>query len=208
MNISEKIALLTREIMEKAEDEAENIIIEVENKAEQMLKESLKNKLSEHRILLKEQIDSLKRKEINMIADAEFKLRKDFMFKRQEFVEQIIEQSRNILLNLYKTDPSLYRDFVNKYILNGIDSINGDFVEIKLPMECKEFKNDIRKFLSEERPKVDIEISLGNHHVGPLIYSKDKKRVVDYSLEELVKINEDIFVSLVEEKLGEGYGKN
>jgi len=208
MKISEKIALLTRDIMEKAEDEAENIIIEAENKAEVILKESRNKKIDEHRERLRNAIDELNRKKINMFSEALFQLRKDFLFKRQKIVDQVINNTMTILKNMHKDDKKRYIAIIKDYIISGLESLDSDDAYISLPVEGEKMIDEISSFCKEKNPKSNIEIIVGDHHFGPIIYSKDKRRAIDYSLNEIIKINKDIFLMLVEERLGDGNGKN
>ena len=68
MEVRDKIALLTKIIMEKAEDQAEDHVVEAEGQAEIMVNELMETLLQKHRHMLAEAIEEAKRSREERIA--------------------------------------------------------------------------------------------------------------------------------------------
>jgi len=209
MPLPDNIELLCLAIKKSATSQGEKMLEKAKEEAQRILSIGLKEaegKLEAKRLELKRQAFQ----EARRITDgAELAARRMIMAAREEIFKEVMDKARDILFET-REKPETYKAMVKSMIVNALSVLAGKG-EGKLLVQAPQGDIPVVKEAAREAEKesdlvVEVDEQPAEIEGGILIFSPDRRRMVDFSFDALLKRLEPEIRVLVAEKVFSGEG--
>ncbi|ACL70688.1 V-type ATP synthase subunit E [Halothermothrix orenii] len=197
MDVSKKISVIKKEIINEALDKKEQIISREKDKWEKEyedFKQKLDNKEKEI-IELYRQEARMKKEQI--VSRAVLKKKTEKRQKMDEYLHQILKELEE-KLHEYRNDTG-YRDFLKRLVKDSLNVMESSHVIIKLNSHDLKIFNEIQDELRNEIDNIEIEVANNPLNIsgGVIVEDRDGKEIVENTFETcLEEVKEDIAVEL------------
>jgi V/A-type H+-transporting ATPase subunit E len=183
MNAAAKASKITSRIEEDSEVEAQEILRDVQAKADEIIaKTKAQAKSVEDEIIQKGRHDA---ELINqrIIANAKLQAKKHGLDVKEEIIQNAFDEAEKRLEKI--TLSKEYPNILKSIIAEGVESIGGDDVEVVVRKEDVKLVN--KAFLKELRKKLSVNITLSEDSIkslgGAIIRTRDGTIVVNNTFE-------------------------
>ncbi len=209
MPLPDNIELLCLAIKKRATSQGEKILEKAKKEAQRILSSGLREaerELEAKRLELKRQAFQDARR----ITDgAELAARRMIMAAREEIFKKVMDKARDLLFET-REKPEAYRDMVKSMIVNARSVVAGEG-EGKVVVQAPQRDIPVVKEAAREAEKdsgfqIQVDEQPAEIEGGILVFSLDRRRMVDFSFDALLKRLEPEIRALVAEKVFSGEG--
>ncbi len=209
MPLPDNIELLCLAIKKRATSQGEKILEKAKKEAQRILSSGLREaerELEAKRLELKRQAFQDARR----ITDgAELAARRMIMAAREEIFKKVMDKARDLLFET-REKPEAYRDMVKSMIVNALSVVAGEG-EGKVVVQAPQRDIPVVKEAAREAEKdsgfqIQVDEQPTETEGGILVFSLDRRRMVDFSFDALLKRLEPEIRALVAEKVFSGEG--
>ncbi len=209
MPLPDNIELLCLAIKKRATSQGEKILEKAKKEAQRILSSGLREaerELEAKRLELKRQAFQ----EAKRTTDgAELAARRMIMAAREEIFKKVMDKARDLLFET-REKPEAYKDMVKSMIVNALSVLAGEG-EGKLLVQASQRDIQVVKEAAKEAEKdsgVDVQVDEQPAEIegGILVFSFDRRRMVDFSFDALLKRLEPEIRALVAKNVFSGEG--
>lgn len=200
MHIVDQVIKLTKKMTDRAEDEAEDVIIEAEEKAEIIIDSVEKELIELHRKTLRNAINEAVREAERLKVLAEFEIKHKILFKREEYIERVKNNLKERLLSI-KHNGDFYKKFMFKYLKMALNMLDEDEIVIYYANSDKEMLNDIKELAKSVDGSKKYIFKPKDFVFGIMISDISFRKVIDFSLDEIVKFYSPKIRIMVEKEI-------
>ena len=209
MPLPDNIELLCLAIKKRATSQGEKILGKAKEEAQRILSRGLREaerEVEAKRLELKRQAFQ----EAKRTTDgAELAARRMIMVTREEISKKVMEKARELLFETQEK-PEAYRDMVKTMIVNALSVVAGEG-EGKVVVQPSQRDIQVVKEAAKEAEKdsgVEVQVDEQPAEIegGILVFSFDRRRMVDFSFDALLKRLEPEIRALVAKKVFSGEG--
>ncbi len=209
MPLPDNIELLCLAIKKRATSQGEKILEKAKKKAQRILSSGLREaerELEAKRLELKRQAFQDARRTTD---GAELAARRMIMAAREEIFKKVMDKARDLLFET-REKPGAYKAMVKSMIINALSVLAGEG-EGKLVVQAPLRDIPVVKEAAGEAEKgsgveVQVDEQPAETEGGILVFSFDRRRMVDFSFDALLKRLEPEIRALVAEKVFSGEG--
>ena len=209
MPLPDNIELLCLAIKKRATSQGEKILEKAKKEAQRILSSGLREaerELEAKRLELKRQAFQDARR----ITDgAELAARRMIMAAREEIFKKVMDKARDLLFET-REKPEAYKDMVKSMIVNALSVVAGEGegkVVVQAPQrDIPVVKEAAREAEKDSGVEVQVDEQPTETEGGILVFSLDRRRMVDFSFDALLKRLEPEIRALVAEKVFSGEG--
>ncbi len=209
MPLPDNIELLCLAIKKRATSQGEKILEKAKKEAQRILSSGLREaerELEAKRLELKRQAFQDARR----ITDgAELAARRMIMAAREEIFKKVMDKARDLLFET-REKPEEYKDMVKSMIVNALSVVASEG-EGKVVVQAPQRDIPVVKEAAREAEKdsgfqIQVDEQPTETEGGILVFSLDRRRMVDFSFDALLKRLEPEIRALVAEKVFSGEG--
>ncbi len=209
MPLPDNIELLCLAIKKRATSQGEKILEKAKKEAQRILSSGLREaerELEAKRLELKRQAFQEARRTTD---GAELAARRMIMAAREEIFKKVMDKARDLLFET-REKPEAYKAMVKSMIVNALSVVAGDG-EGKVVVQAPQRDIPVVKEAAREAGKASgVEVQVDEQPAeiegGILVFSFDRRRMVDFSFDALLKRLEPEIRALVAEKVFSGEG--
>ncbi|MDD2715306.1 MAG: V-type ATP synthase subunit E family protein [Candidatus Wallbacteria bacterium] len=204
MKTSEKIAYLTKEIMEKAEDRAEDVVVSAETEAELLVQQTLELMLKQHRQRRLEAYLSFKRDSRKLVSAAEYEVRKAQLFYRLAVTKEVRAKFLERCAMIHK-NREIYFKLLCRILDRSLAILGEKKIIVTLDQQDKDLKERLRGWILERQKDIEVSIEEEPFGFGVRLYDSERRKVVDSSLEAIIISRKETIKSIMENYLRKKY---
>ncbi len=190
MALPDQLYLLCKAIREKGEKEATVILSDAREKAEQIVEGAREDANRQLTVILSREEASARMEARQIMDAAELKAQRMMMSAREELADEIYRSAKNRLLEL--RDSSNYEKILTNLSIRAVSAIPDKKVLLQLREQDQKIISRVILGEIKEASGKDIEILSIPAKItgGCLAYGTDRKVLIDFSFEALLKREE------------------
>jgi vacuolar-type H+-ATPase subunit E/Vma4 len=184
--LPDQVSLLCREIQKKGQAAAEKILSRAEEQAKRIVRdaeEKMHNEL-EDRLSQKRQSAFLQARQLK--DGATLQAEKQLLLARESLIQELLQETRQRLITL--RDGAEYPAVLQSLIVQALTEIPGEQCWIQVRKQDQSLFSDefLRTLMEHDRRRLELMTEPAAISGGCLVYSFDRKMLVDFSFSVLL----------------------